>query len=460
MKKLSLFVGGYAVGPDVGRMILPFVVILSLAISGVVLTPALLFFVVALTGFLKMGIFFYLGTSIQQFAECWSSLLRIEEFLLKEDSAKRIEPKSFMIKKDITHDCNNFNKMDLSDKLNVNKENRTHIDLQNATCAISGTHPVISDVTFHFTGENLIIIFGPVGSGKSSLLLAMLSELPFVSGKLHKVGSISYAPQIPWMFSGTIRENIIFSLPFDEERYRKIITACELEIDMAAFPEGDLTMVGEHGIVLSGGQRARVSLARAMYADSEIYLLDDPLSAVDAKVGRRLFDNCINGALKGRMRVLVTHQYQFLHYANHVILMNNGRIIEQGTFSSVRTSKSGISILEPIEKLTNSNNKDSDDDKPKEEQEKENFQGKEVQTSLIDGVGMAIDREERTSGAVSLKTYWTYLRASLPAPVLVALIVFVVLACGMYLTTVNFQSFTPVRRENIYLIFFVFCTYN
>ena len=439
MKKLSVFVGGYAVGPQAGRIILPFVVILSLAISGTVLTPALLFLVLALTGVLKTGIFFYLGISIQQFAECWSSLLRIEEFLSKEeDSAKKITSRSFMHKKDIIKQySNNFTKMDLSDTLNANNEKRIYIELQNITCAYDGARPIIWDMTFHLTGENLITVFGPVGSGKSSLLLAMLNEIPFVSGKLHKAGSISYVPQIPWMFSGTIRENIIFSLPFDEERYQKIITACELEIDITAFPEGDLTIVGEHGIVLSGGQRARIGLARAMYADSEIYLLDDPLSAVDAKVGRRLFDNCINGALKGRMRVLVTHHYQFLHYANHVILMNNGRIIEQGTFSAVSSSKGGLSILEPIEKLTNGSENNSDDDKPREERKKEYWQGKEVKTSLNDGVGMAIDEEERTSGAVSSKTYWTYLRASLPAPLLVALIAFVVLACGTYLSAVN-----------------------
>ena len=447
LKKLNLFVSGYVAGSYVGRIVLPFVVILSLAMSGTVLTPALLFFVLALTGILKTGIFFYLGSSIQQFAECWSSLLRIEEFLTKEEvSAKMIESGSVTHKKDIIkQDSNNFIKMDWCDKvnnLNVNKESVIYIDLQNVTCAINGTQPVISDVTFHLTGENLITVFGPVGSGKSSVLLAMLNEIPFASGKLHKAGSISYVPQIPWMFSGTIRENIIFSLPFDEERYQKIITACELEIDMAAFPERDLTMVGEHGVVFSGGQRARVGLARAMYADSEIFLLDDPLSAVDAKVGRRLFENCINGALKGRMRVLVTHHQQFLQYANHVILMNNGRIIEQGTFSAVSSSKGGLSILEPIEKLTNGNENNSDNDKQKEEREKKYWQGKEVEMSLNDGVGMAIGKEERTSGAVALKTYWTYLRASLPTPLLVALMVLVVFSCGTYQSLANTHSST------------------
>ena len=357
-----------------------------------------------------------------------------------------------MNKKDIKQDSNNFTNMDLSAIINANKENRIFIELENITCAYNGARPVICDVSLHLTGENLVTVFSPVGSRKSSLLLVMLNEIPFVSGKLHKAGSISYVPQIPWMFSGTIRENIIFSLPFDEERYQKIIAACELEIDIAAFPEGNLTIVGEHGVVLSGGQRARVGLARAMYVDSDIYLSDDPLSAVDAKVGRRLFDNCINGAMKGHMRVLVMHHYQFLQHANHVILLSNGRIIVQGNFSAVSRLKYAIRILEPIEKLTNGSKNNYHDDKPQEEREKGYCQGKEKKTSINDGVGMEIDREERTSGAVSLKTYWAYLRASLPVPLLIALIVFVILACGTYLFAVNSYSSTLFSREILVLI--------
>ena len=143
-------------------------------------------------------------------------------------------------------------------------------------------------------------------------------------------------PQIPWTFSGTIRENILFGEPYDESKYTRIIGACALTEDIKKFPDGDQTVVGEHGIVLSGGQRARVSLARAVYADADIYLLDDPLSAVDFKVGRHIFEKCIEGLLAQKTRLITSHQEQLMKEADNVIVLYKGRVLDKERFTELK----------------------------------------------------------------------------------------------------------------------------
>ncbi|CAF0850567.1 unnamed protein product [Rotaria sordida] len=173
---------------------------------------------------------------------------------------------------------------------------------------------------------------GTIGAGKSTLLAAILGEINLVSGKLELyVNSISYAPQSAWIFADTIRANILLGKPMDEERYENVIKACCLDIDLQNFGEvGDLLMIGDKGINLSGGQKARISLARALYADADLYLLDDPLAAVDPKVAKNIFDQCIGpySILRGKTRILVTHQTHFFVEADQMILLTNGHIDE------------------------------------------------------------------------------------------------------------------------------------
>ena len=193
----------------------------------------------------------------------------------------------------------------------------------------------LSDITLNVRGGNLLAITGAVGSGKSSLLTAILGELPLNSGSISYHGKVAFVPQIPWVFSATIRENILFGLAFNEERFQQVVHICELTKDLANFANGDLTEIGQRGVTLSGGQKARVGLARAVYSDADIYLLDDPLSAVDAKVGRRLFESCILGHLSGRIRLLVTHQLQYLKDVDRVVVMENGSIIHHGEYAEI-----------------------------------------------------------------------------------------------------------------------------
>lgn len=189
----------------------------------------------------------------------------------------------------------------------------------------------------------LCTIVGQVGSGKSTLLNVLLGELPLDNGQCEINGSISFASQEPWLFEGTIRNNIIFVEDFDKQRYDDVIQVCALERDFKLLPLKDQTIVGERGVSLSGGQRARVNLARAIYKKSDIYLLDDPLSAVDAHVGKHIFEKCIKDYLKDKICVLVTHQLQYLKNVQHVILMNSGKIEAQGPFTTlVRINKEAL----------------------------------------------------------------------------------------------------------------------
>lgn len=138
-------------------------------------------------------------------------------------------------------------------------------------------------------------------------------------------GTIAYASQEPWVFAATIRQNILFGAPFDKKRYSEVVHACALEKDFNQFSNGDNTVVGDRGASLSGGQKARINLARAVYRDADIYLFDDPLSAVDIHVSKHLYDICINEYLANKTRILVTHQVHHLKNADHIIILNNVR---------------------------------------------------------------------------------------------------------------------------------------
>lgn len=179
-------------------------------------------------------------------------------------------------------------------------------------------------------------IIGPVGSGKSSLIQAILRELPIESGSIDVNGVVSYASQEPWLFSGSVRTNILFGQPMDRKRYNYVCKKCALERDFDQLPFGDKTIVGERGQSLSGGQKARISLARACYRDAAIYLLDDPLSAVDTHVGKHLFDQCLRSLLKDKIVILVTHQLQYLQQVDQIVIFNHGRVEAVGTYDSLR----------------------------------------------------------------------------------------------------------------------------
>ncbi|KAI9102399.1 hypothetical protein DFS34DRAFT_389500 [Phlyctochytrium arcticum] len=226
----------------------------------------------------------------------------------------------------------------------VKSETTSHSTTQPITTTPSSaiiTHPPKSELTYlrninlTFPKGQLIAIVGPVGAGKSSLLNALIGEMKREEGRVSYSGTIGYCPQQAWIQNATLRDNITFGRPFDQERYLDVLINCALGKDLEQLPDGDMTHIGERGINLSGGQKQRVNLARIMYYDSDIVLLDDPLSAVDAHVGRYLFDNLICGALKGKTRILVTHQLHVLPKVDFVVCMKDGAIAECGTYDDL-----------------------------------------------------------------------------------------------------------------------------
>ena len=191
---------------------------------------------------------------------------------------------------------------------------------------------ILYEIDLDLKQKTLTAICGAVGSGKSSLIFAILGQMYRVNGvpPVKIRGTIAYVGQQAWIINATLKDNIVFGRPFNEDLYQKTVEACGLVPDIEMLPAGDATEIGERGINLSGGQKQRVSIARAVYAQSDIYLLDDPLSAVDAHVGRHIFDNVVGpkGLLRDKARLLVTHAIQYLPQCDEVIMMRGGRIIE------------------------------------------------------------------------------------------------------------------------------------
>jgi len=205
----------------------------------------------------------------------------------------------------------------------------------------------LQDINFTASKGELTCVVGRVGAGKSSFLQALLGDLWKVKGDVVVHGATAYVAQQPWVMNASVKENILFGHRFDPIFYDKTIKACALTEDFAQLPDGDETEVGERGISLSGGQKARLTLARAVYARADIYLLDDVLSAVDQHVGRHLIENVLgpDGLLSGKTRVLATNSIPVLMEAEFICLIRDGKIIERGTYNQLMAMKGEISNL-------------------------------------------------------------------------------------------------------------------
>ncbi|GAA5907850.1 hypothetical protein JCM8208_001962 [Rhodotorula glutinis] len=260
---------------------------------------------------------------------------------------------------------------------------------------------------------HLTCIVGSVGSGKSSLLQGCIGEMRRTRGTVTFGGSIGYCAQQAWIMNGTVRSNVLFGRDFDEHRYWEVIRAASLLADLDQLPAGDMTEIGEKGITLSGGQRQRVSIARTLYYDADIILLDDPLSAVDAHVGAAIFENAIQGLLASKTRILVTHGLQYLPQADSVIVMENGRIVEQGTYAELVQSGSSFSRFAEEYGVAAVSTTDGDgaelegkvDDVGEKVDEKEKGKGGAAGRPLM-------QKEEQMTGSVGLATWKTYAKAA------------------------------------------------
>ncbi|BES91436.1 Multidrug resistance-associated protein [Nesidiocoris tenuis] len=301
-----------------------FVTIATCVLAGQDLSSAEIFKISSYYAILSQSMSSIFVRAIAEVAECTVAMKRLQNYLLQDEAqaaseTKTIEfPKNGMLER---------NPSICADAI-VLKEVR-------ATWMKQSTSPDLKDLSFVVRRKQLLGVIGSVGAGKTSFLHLLLGELYVKNGTLDIIGSVSYASQEPWIFSGTVRDNILLGRPYNIIRYKQVISASCMERDLQLFPHGDLTAVGERGASLSGGQRARINLARALYKEADIYLLDDPLSAVDTHVGKALFSKCIKGFLKGKTVVLATHQLQFLDQVDKIVFFENGMVRDIGGFTEL-----------------------------------------------------------------------------------------------------------------------------
>jgi ATP-binding cassette, subfamily C (CFTR/MRP), member 1 len=201
---------------------------------------------------------------------------------------------------------------------------------------------LLKNITVTFPAGKLTAVVGKTGSGKSSLLLAILGEMHMSKGgSVSNFGSVAYASQQAWIQNASVRDNILFGKPFDQSRYNAVIEACSLTTDLAIFANGDLTEIGEQGVNMSGGQKQRLNIARAIYSGGDVYMFDDPLSAVDSHVGEHIFEQCMIRYLASTTRILVTHKIDILPRCDHIVVLDDtgGRVKAQGSFQSLKDQR-------------------------------------------------------------------------------------------------------------------------
>ncbi|GJJ72930.1 ATP-binding cassette, subfamily C (CFTR/MRP), member 1 [Entomortierella parvispora] len=216
--------------------------------------------------------------------------------------------------------------------------------LENADGSVARNVPTLNGINFSLRSRSLTAVVGRIGQGKSSLLSALIGDMYKYNGSVQVRGRVAYVSQLAWIMNCSVKDNILFGKPLDQEKYDQVLDACCLRQDLDMLPARDSTEIGERGINLSGGQKQRVALARAAYADADIYLLDDPLSAVDAHVDQQLWQQLIgpSGLLKNKTRLLVTHGIHHLDQVDSIIVMKDGKISEMGDFVQLLSNRQGF----------------------------------------------------------------------------------------------------------------------
>ncbi|KAL8563467.1 hypothetical protein ACOMHN_011946 [Nucella lapillus] len=224
--------------------------------------------------------------------------------------------------------------------VHMSKKRESQVDLLEHSQDFQ-TLPQLCSINLAVRKGELIGICGMKGSGKSALLAAIMGRMQLLSGSAKLTGRIAIAGQEPWIINGTARENIVFGLPYDKEKFDRVVDACSLDKDFETFGASDLVEIGDRGLTLSGGQKQRISLARVLYSDSDICLLDDPLSALDIQIGRHVFAQCLKVMLKSKTCLFVTHHLEYLPSCDRVILMHEGRMVEMGPHNDLLGTSSG-----------------------------------------------------------------------------------------------------------------------
>ncbi|GAA0158217.1 ATP-binding cassette [Lithospermum erythrorhizon] len=286
----------------------------------------------------------------------------------------------------------------------------------------SSLNPTLKGVNLKVLPGTRVAICGTVGSGKSSLLSCIFGEVPKLSGKVKLCGKMAYVAQSPWIQSGTIEDNILFGEQMIRDKYDRVLEACSLKKDLEILSFGDKTIIGERGINLSGGQKQRIQIARALYQDADIYIFDDPFSAVDAHTGSHIFNECILGLLNSKTVVYVTHQVEFLPSADLILVMKDGRVSQAGKYNEIL--KSGTDFMELVgahnEALSTINSAergataagDDSSDVASSKNDDTKLEKATAQTANSDDMGIEgqlVQEEEREKGSVGISVYWKYI---------------------------------------------------
>ena len=417
--------------------------VVTLVLTGQPITPVYVFMLLGFMNLARNQTCFYISSALLQAYDAHASLGRIEDFLLlenlsailrgqSEEDTSKLESKATKVTSDLSDQQAKVAKVFNLDLVKNSLNEPSILCVSNLTNRQIKRQDefILQDIEFSTVPQSLTVVTGPVGSGKSTLLSAIAGEISEVSGKITFQGSFVYVPQTAWIFSGTLRENILFGQPFDETKYTRVVETCALTEDIQRFPDYDQTVVGERGEVLSGGQKARVSLARAVYADADLYLLDDPLSAVDFKVGQHIFKTCINDLLGDKTRVLASHQEQHMKEADQVIVLYKGRVLEKGSFSELQ--EKGI-LNTTVDSLYQTVGKDSKDTMSvtREIEQKNGGDGCETMVPTSNEPrSMEVSQEDRSIGVVSSKLYWNYFRSGVHWSTICAVICLCFIAQG------------------------------
>ncbi|KAJ3238679.1 Multidrug resistance-associated protein 1 [Chytriomyces hyalinus] len=266
--------------------------------------------------------------------------------------------------------------------------------------------PLFKDLNVNIPVGKLTAVVGTVGSGKSSFFSACIGEMTCLEGEVKIFGSLALCQQQPWLMSLNLRENILFGREFDQKTMDETIRVCGLEVDLEQLPEGLDTEVGEKGISLSGGQKARIALARAVYSNADTYLLDDPIAALDAHVGKHVFDECIVRALNSKTRVLITHHLHVLSQVDHVIVLDHGKVVEQGSYADLANANGALSDL-----LKHHTQEKKEEEDSKTTEKKKAIVKKKASVENQEKSAGLIAEEDRQTGAVASKFFLNYFKA-------------------------------------------------